>query len=80
MKGAKATFAHLQILFKRSHLHCFYQLKFRIYDEGFRSQQEKKLLSGDDSAVFEVLLHGGLWKRGSKFKVQSSEGNYWGSY
>jgi len=58
MKGANLPLPHLQILFKRFYLHDFYQLKFRIYDEGFRSQQEKKLLSGDDRAVFEVVLHG----------------------
>jgi len=35
MKRAKSTLALLQILFKRSHLHGFYELKFRTCDEDF---------------------------------------------
>ena len=39
-------------------VYSFYDLQFRIYDDGFRSQQKIQLLSGDGWAVFEVLLHG----------------------
>ena len=54
----------------------FFNLELRNRDEGFRSRQEKLLLSGDGRAVFEVMLHGGLWKRGSRFKVTGNRTNY----
>jgi len=43
----------------KPHLGYFYDLKFRIYDEGFPPNRTKRLLSGDGWAVFEVMLHWG---------------------
>ena len=57
-------------------MYGFYDSKFQICDDGFRSQQENKLLSGDVWAVFELLLHGetrsGYLVLGIGFKVQGS--------
>jgi len=36
----------------------------------FAPNRTKSLLSGDGRAVFEMLLHGGLWMKGSRFRVQ----------
>jgi hypothetical protein len=51
----------------------FYGLRFWTCNEDFRSQQEKKLLSGDNRAVFERVLHGEPLDerlKGSRFRVQ----------
>jgi len=68
MKMAKSTLEKFTILPGTTRFTRFYDSRFRNCDESFRSRQEKLLLSGDGRAVFEVMLHGGLWKRGSRFK------------
>jgi len=71
MKGVKFApdSSATALYFKRSLLHRFNELKFRTCDDGFRSQQKKRLLSGDGWAVFERVLHGGTSDR----RVQGSE-------
>ena len=38
--------------------HGFYQLNFRICNEGFTPDRTEKILSGDDRAIFEGFVHG----------------------
>ena len=47
----------------------FLRLRFWTCDEDFSPDRPKKILSGDDRAVFERVIHGDLWEVGTGYWV-----------